>query len=190
MSQALPYLLIDDDFSLNYSLLALIMYRLGLSSKNNAVLDFEKIQVFMYLAKNPSKINEVLRLAGKKFVPIDSQYTYTIESLSTNVDILFDRSRLKTLIKELAARGMLACDNQTDPGSIKYLLSPAGSLFAETLVNSTFVEEVFPSQQPSVSQYSKDYFSAALEVIDSLSTLQVQATTKLYSYLNQVFKRN
>lgn len=96
MSQSLPYLLIDDDFSLNYSLLALIIYKLGLSPKNNAVLDFEKIQAFMYLAKNPSKINEVLRLAGKKFIPIDSQYTYTIESLSTNVDILFNRSKLKT----------------------------------------------------------------------------------------------
>lgn len=190
MSQALPYLLIDDDFSLNYSLLALIIYKLGLSSKNNAVLDFEKIQVFIYLAKNPSKINEVLRLAGKKFVPIDSQYTYTIESLSTNVDILFNRSKLKTLIKELAARGMLVCDNQTDPGSIKYLLSPAGSLFVESLIDSTFVEAVSPSQQPSISQDSQNYFSAALEVIDSLSTLQAQATTKLYSYLNEVFKRN
>ncbi|WP_047280129.1 ABC-three component system middle component 4, partial [Pseudomonas lundensis] len=75
MNQALPYLLIDDDFSLNYSLLALIIYKLGLTSKKNAVLDFEKIQVFIYLTKNPSKINEVLRLAGKKFAPINSQYT-------------------------------------------------------------------------------------------------------------------
>ncbi|MBK3468625.1 ABC-three component system middle component 4 [Pseudomonas sp. MF6776] len=190
MSQSLPYLLIDDDFSLNYSLLALIIYKLGLSPKNNAVLDFEKIQAFMYLAKNPSKINEVLRLAGKKFIPIDSQYTYTIESLSTNVDILFNRSKLKTLIKELAARGMLACDNQTDPGSIKYLLSPAGRLFVESLIDSTFVEAVSPSQQPSISQDSQNYFSAALEVIESLSTLQAQATTKLYSYLNEIFKRN
>ncbi|AIL60040.1 ABC-three component system middle component 4 [Pseudomonas alkylphenolica] len=190
MNQALPYLLIDDDFSLNYSLLALIIYKLGLSSKKKAVLDFEKIQVFIYLTKNPSKINEVLRLAGKKFAPINSQYTYTIESLSTNVDILFNRSKLKALIKELAARGMLACDYQTDPGSIKYLLSPTGSLFVENLIDSTSYDTACPSQQPPVSKHNQNYFSSALEVIDSISTLQTQATTKLYSYLNAVFKGN
>lgn len=190
MNQTLPYLLIDDDFSLNYSLLALIIYKLGLSSKKNAVLDFEKIQVFMYLTKNPSKINDVLRLAGKKFAPINSQYTYTIESLSTNVDILFDRSKLKALIKELAARGMLACDDKTDPSSIKYLLSPAGSSFVESLIDSTFYEVVSPSQPTSISQDSQNYFSSAQEVIDSLSALQTQTTSKLYSYLNEAFKRN
>lgn len=190
MNQALPYLLIDDDFSLNYSLIALIIYKLGVSSKKNAILDFEKIQVFTYLTKNPSKINEVLRLVGKKFVPLNSQYTYTIESLSTNVDILFNRSKLKILIRELAARGMLACDNQTDPSSIKYLLSPAGSVFVESLIDSTSDESVPPSQHPPISKDSQNYFSAALEVIDSLLTLQAQTTTKLYSCLNEVFKRN
>lgn len=190
MNQALPYLLIDDDFSLNYSLLALIIYKLGLSSKKNAVLDFEKIQVFMYLTKNPAKINEVLRLAGKKLAPLNTQYTYTIESLSTNVDMLFNRSKLKTLIRELAARGMLACDNQTDPGSIKYLLSPAGYFFAESLIGSTSSGAVSPSKQPSISQDSQNYFCSALEVVDSLSTLQSQTATKLYSYLNETFKRN
>ncbi|OPB14126.1 hypothetical protein BFW91_08325 [Pseudomonas fluorescens] len=190
MNQALPYLLIDDDFSLNYSLLALIIYKLGLSSKKNAILDFEKIQIFIYLTKNPSKINEVLRLAGKKFVPLNSQYTYTIESLSTNVDILFNRSKLKTLIRELAARGMLECDNQTDPSSIKYLLSPAGSLFVESLIYSNSDEFLSPSPQKPVNQDTHNYFSSALEVIDSLSTLQAQTTTKLHSYLNEVFKRN
>ena len=190
MNQGLPYLLIDDEFSLNFSLLALIIYKLGLSSKKNAVLDFEKIQILIYLTKNPSKINEVLKLAGKKFVPINSQYIYTIESLSTNVDILFNRSKLKSLIKELAARGMLVCDNQTDPCVIKYLLSPAGIFFVESLVSSSFEETVFLSSQSSTVQDKQNYFSSAVEIIESLSTLQAQATTKLQSYLNEVFKRN
>lgn len=190
MNQTLPYLLLDDDFSLNYSLLALIIYKLGMSSKKNAVLDFEKIQVFIYLTKNPSKINEILRLAGKKFAPINSQYTYTIESLSTNVDILFDRSKLKALIKELAARGMLACDDKTDPNSIKYLLSPTGSSFVESLISPTLHDAVAHSQSTSASQNSQNYFSSVQELIDSLSALQTQTTSKLYSFLNEAFKRN
>lgn len=190
MNQVLPYLLLDDDFSLNYSLLALIIYKLGLTSKKNAVLDFEKIQIFIYLTKNPSKINEVLRLAGKKFAPINSQYTYTIESLSTNVDILFNRSKLKALIRELAARGMLACDDKTDPSSIKYLLNPAGSSFVESLIYSTSGEGLTHSQPPSLDKDCQNYFSSAIDVIDSLSALQTQTTNKLHSYLNEAFKRN
>ncbi|MHC8322500.1 ABC-three component system middle component 4 [Pseudomonas sp. GB2N2] len=190
MNETLPYILIDDDFSLNYTLLALIIYKLGLSSKKNAVLDFEKIQVFIYLTKNPSKINDVLRLAGKKFSPINSQYTYTIESLSTNVDILFDRSKLKALIKELAARGMLACDDKTDPGAIKYLLSPTGSSFVESLISPTLYEAAAKSQSTSVSQDSQTYFSSVQELIESLSALRTQTNSKLYSFLNEAFKRN
>lgn len=64
--QPLPYLLIDDDFSLNLSLVVMIIKRHSLSSKKNAVLDFEKLQIFLYLTKNPSKINSMLSLAGKK----------------------------------------------------------------------------------------------------------------------------
>lgn len=190
MSQKLPYLLIDDDFTLNYGIIVLILYKLGLSTKKNAVLDFEKLQIFLYLVKNPSKINPLLALAGKKFTPINSQYTYTIESLSTNVDVLFDRSKLKFLLRQLAARGMLECDSLTDPKSLKYLLSPNGIQFAESLTSSapeTNKDSDFNSSTPPPAE---NYFVAALEVISSLIAIQSQTTTRLNAYLNTIFKGN
>lgn len=190
MSQSLPYILIDDDFNLNYCLVALILYKLGLSPKNNAVLDFERLQIFLYLTKYPSKINSVLKLAGKKFATINSQYTYTIESLSTNVDMLFDRAKLKYLLRHLAARGMLACDKTSDPRSLKYLLSPSGTQFVEFLITRSD-EGVDGSEYSSiVSRLSGNYFLAALEAIDNLSSLQSQPLSKLNSYLNTMFKGN
>ncbi|MFJ2492397.1 ABC-three component system middle component 4 [Pseudomonas iridis] len=175
MSLELPYISIDDDFSLNFSILILLISKLALTSKNTAILDFEKIQIFFYLVKNPAKINSILRLAGKKFAPIDSRYTYTIESLSTNVDILFDRTKLKFLLKELAARGMLACDKGDSNKSVKYLLSDRGDEFAKQLLLN--------------SDKKSEYFSAAADVINSLSSLQSQTNSKLNSFLNATFKR-
>lgn len=186
MTQALPYLLIDDDFNLNYSLVALTLHKLGLSSKNNAVLDFEKLQIFLYLTKNPSKINSILNLAGKKTALINSQYTYTIESLSTNVDILFDRAKLKYLLREMAARGMLTCEKVSDQDQIKYLLNEHGENFVNQLLNNTSVD--WPPSSPLASELN--YFSATLGVIGSLASLQSQSPGKLNSYLNSIFKRS
>ncbi|EPZ6036694.1 ABC-three component system middle component 4 [Pseudomonas aeruginosa] len=190
MSQSLPYLLIDDEFALNYSLVALILYRLGLSPRKNAALDFEKLQILLYLTKNPSKINAMLNLAGKKVAPINSQYTYTIESLSTNVDMLFDRAKLKYLLRHLAARGMLACDKTSDPRSLKYLLSPSGAQFVESLIAIPDDDAERSESSLIGSSLTKSYFMAALEAIDNLSSLQSVSLGKLNSYLNTIFKGN
>lgn len=190
MSQSLPYILIDDDFNLNYCLVALLLYKLGVSPKNNAVLDFDRLQIFLYLTKYPSKINSVLHLAGKKFAAINSQYTYTIESLSTNVDMLFDRAKLKYLLRHLAARGMLACDKTSDPRSLKYLLSPSGKQFVESIIGQSDESVENSELSPIAIPLSRSYFLAALEVIDNLSSLQSQPLSKLNSYLNTMFKGN
>lgn len=189
MNPSLPYISIDDDFSLNFSLTALIIEKLGLTSKKNAALDFEKIQIFLYLVKNPSKINTILKLAEKKFTPINSQYTYTIESLSTNVDILFDRGKLKHLIKELAARGMLICERAKSQDSIKYLLSEQGKEFTKGLQTQEHTNSFNLLNATNTHTTTSHYFSAAAEVIESLSALQSQTNSKLNSYLNATFKR-
>lgn len=190
MKKELPYLSIDDDFFFNYSLLVLILHRLGHSPKNNAVLDFEKLQIFLYLTKNPSKINSVLKMAGKKDAPLGSQYTFTIESLSTNVDILFNRDKLKFLLKELAAHGMLACEKKTDQDSIKYILNKKGEDFADYLVTKSSVSPSGEALQSTSFTYESGYFLTALEIINSLSAIQSQSVSKLNAYLNKIFKRN
>ena len=186
--QMLPYLLIDDDFALNFTLLTLIINKMSLSSRKNSVLDFERLQIYLYLTKNPSKINKILSLAGKKIVPINTQYTYTIESLSTNVDMLFEREKLKILLKELAARGMLACEFDNTSGVLKYLLNDNGKLFAKKVCAPFNVIE--DNEKYVQNLLEQNYFTDSLEVINSLSALQSQTNSKLNSYLNTVFKGN
>ncbi|MBN3471255.1 hypothetical protein G0D98_22765 [Pseudomonas savastanoi pv. phaseolicola] len=188
MNQSLPYMVIDDNFDLNYGLVALVLYKLGLSPKNNAVLDFERLQIFLYLTKYPSKINRMLQLAGKKYAAINSRYIYTIESLSTNVDVLFDRAKLKHLLRHLAVRGMLACDKTSDPKSVKYSLTPEGVRFAEELLKRSDGEVHAPVDFLASPPNSDNYFSAVLDVIESLAPLQSQSLSKLNAHLNSIFK--
>lgn len=188
MSHNLPYLLIDDDFSLNFSIVALVLFKLSHSVKGNAMLDFDKLQIFLYLVKNPSKINPMLALAGKKLSPIKSRYIYTIESLSSNVDVLFDRSKLKFLLKHMAARGMLECDNFTNLKSLKYYLSPVGIRFVEELIDLNSDGTGEAPRGSNDNEYDTSYFKATLDVAEALTSLQTQPTTKLNSYLNSIFK--
>ncbi|MBD8482359.1 hypothetical protein IFU12_13275 [Pseudomonas coleopterorum] len=140
------------------------------------------------MVKNPSKINPMLALAGKKLSPIKPQYTFTIDSLSSNVDILFDRSKLKSLLKHMAARGMLECDKFTDPKSLKYYLSQAGIRFTEGLMDLSSGSATEDSERSNVNAHDNIYFKALLDVAESLIPLQTQPNTKLNSYLNTIFK--
>ncbi|MDU4057709.1 MAG: ABC-three component system middle component 4 [Pseudomonas oryzihabitans] len=189
MTNNLPYLLIDDDLSLNFSIVVIILSKLSFSARGNAMLDFEKLQIFFYLVKNPSKINPMLALAGKKLSLIKPQYTFTVESLSSNVDVLYDRSKLKLLLKNMAARGMLECDNITDPKSLKYYLSPAGISFAENLIHSNSNSSIAVNERSNEDQYHKSYFKTTLDIAEALAPLQSLPTTKLNFYLSSIFKR-
>ncbi|MFZ3185388.1 MAG: ABC-three component system middle component 4 [Pseudomonas sp.] len=169
MTDHLPFISIDEELSLNLSILIIIILKLSRSSKNNLTLDLSKLQVFMYLIKNPSRINFILLQAGKKYVAISSQQTYTIESQSTNVDILFDRRKIKLLIKKLALYGFVNAKQQTD-NTLKYYLTENGEIFSKTLTGN--------------------YFNTIHELTQSIEPLQSQTNSKLHSYLNIFFKGN
>lgn len=175
MISSLPYLPIDEEFNLNTSILALLLLNMAQNGRGSFVLDFEKIQVFLYLIKNPSKIGKILRLADKPSAPLDKKLTYTIESMSSNVDILFDRRKTKLLIRHLAALGFLKCEGDAKGSSVRYALSDLGSTFAFSLTTEA---------------KNNNYFFSLGEIISKLAPLQSQPATKLNAWLNTLFKGN
>ncbi|PHM28066.1 ABC-three component system middle component 4 [Xenorhabdus budapestensis] len=96
----LPYIPLDEELNLNISLLIILIHTLSKNKNDVWILNKNKAQIFMYLIKNPSKLEEVMTLTGKKNVSIDMSETYTIKSFSLNVDILFETSKIKTLLKK------------------------------------------------------------------------------------------
>lgn len=175
MKSELPFIPIDEDFSLNITILTVLLTRLAMTNRGSYVLDFEKIQALLYLIKNPAKINGILKLAGKQYTSIDSRYTHTIESMSNNVDILFNRDKLKYIFKSMAAWGLLGCYFDEKQNNLKYHMSKKGLIFAESLEEKS---------------ESKDYYFALIDIVESIAALQSQPATKINSWLNTTFKRN
>lgn len=163
----LPYLDIDNEIDLNSSILILILEVLATNNKGNYKLDFSKLQVLLYLVKNPSKINRTLELAGKKFIYLEDRYTYTVQSESVNVDILFDKKKLRTLLQYIANKGLLKA-HEVQPGQICFSLSNAGAELSNTLTT--------------------DYFHSIRILIKNLSALQSTSSTRLFSITSQLFK--
>lgn len=163
---SLPYIPLDEEFSLNIGILAIILENLSKNRNGNAVLDIDKAQFFMYLMKNPAKIEKVMLFLGKKIPIIDEKETRTIKSLSNNVDILFDNKKIKTILKTMAIRGLLVVERDAEKSYLK--LSEAGEGFAASLNGDFFV---------SIRNYS-----------ESLSSLKSLSSSKLYKILNEVFK--
>lgn len=96
---SLPYIPLDEDFNLNVALLIILIHTLSKNRNDVLLLDRNKIQIFLYLIKNPSKLEAVMILAGKQNTSIDMTETYTIKSLSLNVDILFSTPNKNTFEK-------------------------------------------------------------------------------------------
>lgn len=166
MNGNLPYIYVDDECDFNLGILLIIIDRLALSSRMNYKLDFDRIQIFMYLVKNPSKINKVLEVAGKKYIHLQQEQLYTIESLSQNVDILFMRSKVKFLIKKLASMGALKVIDDSKNG-ISYFLSEKGEKIALELNDRYYVKTV--------------------EIVDGISSLLSLSSSRLLTVLSIAF---
>lgn len=184
MDNNLPYIPIDDEFYLNLSLMALIIYRMALTSRGNYTLDFEKIQIFLYLLKNPSSINSILMQAKKKPAIFSDKHINTIQSQSANVDTLFDREKVKSLLKELAARGFIACHVASKTGSIMYQLTAKGKEFSESLL----YDYDSADDHNLATNYNSTYLNSINIIIDGMQALQTQSNSKLNKYLKTYFK--
>ncbi|MTF65014.1 hypothetical protein GJD72_14025 [Klebsiella pneumoniae] len=53
---SLPYIPLDEDFNLNVALLIILIHTLSKNRNDVLLLDRNKIQIFLYLIKNPSKL--------------------------------------------------------------------------------------------------------------------------------------
>lgn len=163
---ALPYIPLDEEFNLNLCILLIIIESLGENKNYDAVMDINKAQIFMYLVKNPSKIERAMYLSGKKIPVIDREETHTIKGLSLNVDILFDVKKIKELIKYLAYKGLIEALRHDGITLIK--LSANGKFFCSSL--------------------ESDFFHQVKQHVKSISALKSSTTSKLNKLVNDLVR--
>lgn len=164
----LPYIQPERELHYNLGILLLILGSLAQTSRNKKVLTIDKIQSFYFLVTKPAFLNKVLMLANKRQIVIDDVDYYTVDTLSVNVDELFDRDRLLTMIKILSSKKYLSSEYSNSEGFL-FDLTDAGKSIANNLESG--------------------YFRKIKLFIEQLSSLQSQSPSKLNGYINTVLKQ-
>ncbi len=119
----LPFIQPERELHYNLGILLLILGSLAQTSRNKKVLTIDKIQSFYFLVTKPAFLNKVLMLANKRQIAIDDVDYYTVDTLSVNVDELFDRERLLIMIKILSSKNYLSSEYSSSEG---FFIRPNG----------------------------------------------------------------
>lgn len=162
----LPYLIPDNDVDLNIALLLLIISKLEKSKKGKLLLNQEKLLIFMYLIKNPIMLDRVLFHLGDSLELSEVEF-YSINSISVNLDPLFDHKWLKNLIKISAIKGLISVSYRKDDGFM-FLLTKSGTDLAEL--------------------FEGNYFNEIRKYLNKIETINTQTTTNLNRLLNDIFR--
>lgn len=163
----LPYRIPDRELGLNLALMLMILKYLGKSKRGKLLVNNDKAQAFLYLIKNPVYLNRVLQLFNQPMVELSYTESFSITSISPDLDPLFDRSTLKALLVILSSKKLIEIKYRNKDGFF-YYLSEAGEQIASDLHGS--------------------YFDAILKYIRCLEKVQAESATKLNNAINTVLK--
>jgi len=155
--ESLPFLSLEDDFLLNLFELVIVLGATSVNKNNNATINNEKAVSFLYLIKNPTVLNMVLRRINKKEAPLTQREINSIRSVSINVDHFFKTSKLKKLLSYMLCSGFLAINTDKNNGTV-YKLSPEGEKVYSCLESEhflrlkVFAKHIIPLRAKSIGQ--------------------------------------
>ncbi|TWO85018.1 ABC-three component system middle component 4 [Shewanella algae] len=129
----------DNDLHLNLAIILLIISSLGITKRGAKKLNNERIHIYHFLVKNPVKLNQVMEVLGKKNFLICHQESYSVASISANVDPLFDRESLKSLLTILISQELVSVEYKKNDGFV-YELTPKGKDISKYFKEDYFTE--------------------------------------------------
>lgn len=164
----LPYLSPDDNFHLNIGIVSIVIQTLGQSAKGTLKLNNDRLHIYTYLVKNPVKMNWVLNALGKGSVLVSPQESYSVASISANVDPLFDREGLKAVLTSLVAENLVDVVYKKKEGFF-YKLSEFG--------------------EAKVMELKGEYFLEIRLLCEKLKSTLSSSTSSLNQSLNQIMRK-
>jgi hypothetical protein len=164
----LPYLQPDKDYFYNVGILILIIGKLARTKRKKLVLTIDKLQTFYFLVTRPVFLNRVLELADKRQFFIDESDYYTVDTISLNVDELFNRNKVITLLKTISLKGYIATSFSEKEG---------------------FMFELNDKGNSKIAALDEGYFKKINTFIESLANLQSESSSKINSYINVILKQ-
>jgi hypothetical protein len=164
---SLPYLNPDVNDELNVGLLLLLVHELGRTDRGRLLLNNERLLIFLYLVKNPVMLERVLLELGRQGVVLDDVEAYSVNSISVNVDPLFDNAWIKRILRYAASRKFISAVLRKSDGFM-YLLSEEGERVVKDL--------------------NGDYFNRVREYAIKLKQLNTTSNSNLNKLLNSIFR--
>jgi hypothetical protein len=135
----LPFLDVESDVYINLCMILIIINILGKTSRGVLKINNERLHIFLYLLKNPLVLNKVMNAHGKSGVLLHERDTFSIASISPNLDPLFDRESLKSLLSILIAKQFINVKYKKDDGFV-YSISEAGQNVIQSLRGEYLLE--------------------------------------------------
>lgn len=164
----LPYLRPEKDYFYNLGILMIIIGKLAKTKRSKLVLSIDKLQTFYFLVTRPVFLNKVLSLAGKKQFVLSHSDFHTVETISPNIDELFNRSKTVTLLKSLSIKGFLVVSFNEKDG---------------------FLFELNDTGKEKLEALTGGYYNKINGFVQSLANLQSESSTKLNSHINTILKQ-
>jgi hypothetical protein len=158
----MPYIEPDDDIYLNLITILIIINKLGITKGGVLKINNERLHIFLYLLKNPVKLNKILKSLGKNGILLSEQESFSITSISPNVDLLFDREALKSLISILTANDFINVKYKSKEGFF-YSLTEKSNLIVKDIKDEYLLEMIFICEKlKSVLSLSESKLNQAL----------------------------
>jgi hypothetical protein len=167
MTRSAPYLIPDEDVNLNSALLLLVIFFLGRSVRGIPLLNNDRLLIFMYLIKNPVILDNVLEQVGRREIVLTEAEAFSVNSITVNLDPLFDRDWLKSLLMRLAAVDYIEATYRKADGFV-YLLTQKGDA--------------------AVEEIKGVYFERIRTYLSNLQLLRSEPTSNLNKLINNIFR--
>lgn len=135
----LPFTNPENDLNLNLAILIIIVRTLSHTKRQTLKLNNERLHIYYFLVKNPVKLNKVMEILGKEKVLLSERNSYSIASISANLDPLFDREGLKSLLTILTAQSLVKVEYKKNDGFF-YQLTAKGYELSDLFTENYFKE--------------------------------------------------
>ncbi|EJE4206113.1 ABC-three component system middle component 4 [Vibrio parahaemolyticus] len=159
----LPYIQPNKDKHYNLGIILILLNSLSRTKRGKLNITIERLQIFYFLVTRPVLMNQVLSLSGKNVKKLEEVDVYSVSTISQNVDELFDKNKIRALLKELISYGYIDV-NLTEKDGFVFELSNIG--------------------KSKVKDLKSGYFLKIISFSESLKLLLSESTSKLNSYIN------
>lgn len=163
----LPFFDPTKDIDLNVGILLILLNSLARTNRGTLLINNEKLHAYFYLVRNPVLLDRLLVQLGRTGVPLDEAELYSVNSISINLDPLFDSSWIKTLIGFAASKNLIAVEYRKSDGFMYYLTDAGVSI---------------------TKQLEGEYFSLVEKYVRGIHQIKSLRTSELTKSLNNLFR--